>query len=238
MGPSSRLFLICCVFLWRVQAIKLPGRCPKVLPSVTNLSLPIEVYYSIPFEIENPSNIFRENGSSKRTIIIRTQPEFTDRGITIVRPLHENRGTYLVISEVVGRNNFSFTVESNVWDMAWKKIVCPFATVEELHVWRDGTIGFLWSCREDGDGQNHDEALLVSTERDKPPREEIRVSARKYVSEALVKLIDPENPFALGFEKQYGYFYCPLVVKEVRATWPFVGLFWFIMIMIFVVYLR
>lgn len=216
MTPPARVILLLHVlatFLCTavVQGIKLLGPCPEMPPTDQNVPFAdVDIFYSIPFSKDNPSNIFVESPPTGKPVfgkIIRDGIVFN--GLFINRH-QDNLNFVKIFSEVTSRDNVSLTLKTRVMNWTLRDRLCPDEFVEQVRVWSVNEWAILWSCYEKG--PEHDLALLVlvqhASKPNAPNEEELQSLVRKYGGKSV------EYPYRYGFFERYGLFYCPFKIQQ------------------------
>lgn len=236
-----------------VEGIILPGACPEALSSHTLPELKtMSIIYSIPFSHNKPSYLFREiNARDIKYYKIHffQSPVLGEYQILKYNTMRvDTRNT---CTNVARSNNASITLNSTI---SWKSprssqdLECPITIEEDVRVWFDSSYMLLWSCVEDKAKDERDEAVIIGSARDSmypeyvldPKKDtiELKEIASRYVSEALVQLVNlsyPENLWRFGNQDQM--FNCSDykdVLKNLPANkfqkWFFTGFVFFLIL--------
>lgn len=213
MGPARVILLLLlptALFCTGMQGIKLLCPCPELPPSEQNVNfVDFEIFYSIPFSADNPSNVFVESPPTGKAVFgkfIRNGSVLN--GLSITR--HQDNLQFVkVLSEVSSRDNASLTLKSRVLHWNLKDRLCPDEFVEQVRVWTEGDWVVLWSCYENGLEQ--DVAILVLVKhysKHQPTEDELKSLIHKYGGDGL------QYPYRFGFFERYGLFYCPFKIQQ------------------------
>lgn len=211
-----------------MAAIKLPGgHCPREPASNWGAfhTNPYNIY-SIPFSAEKPTHFFRRLSEANiKDKVFCIEVWFHKDGLLnkiaeFERNDVEARRCVFFDSRVIARNNVSYTVESNALGGCHKGEkeveLCPTPIYEEVRIWYEGPLTFIWSCAEGENQGEHEESLIIKddllfnlSQRNPSTQEEVRAAASKYMSRNLVDLIILGKDIDLDDGLQEDFYKCP-----------------------------
>lgn len=152
------------VLVCAVVGIKLPGPCPKALPT-HDVEIMTRMYpriiHRVPLSADSPSYLFRDSTPLQfktyyETSLHKGVYEMVEKSV-LANPKH------IYHSELM-RNPNSYTVNTTIRyqdDNSTKWCFEPI--IEEIRVYFDAGYAFVWTCLDNEDGTERDEAVVVCT---------------------------------------------------------------------------
>lgn len=189
------MMVVCSVLLHLgiSEGIKLPGPCPKVPPTSREKGpLSQKLRASIRFSDDTPSHVF--NVRCGTWFLIGNSADSPPEALEMTYTDYFIPGTF------EDNGNESYILRTSVRDKILRKLLCSETMVEEVRLWQDGDMSFLWSCVNSKNGLEHDAALLVTNVAE-VAEETVLKACRKFVSVEMVEhltfnvTINNEAPF-------------------------------------------
>lgn len=203
-----------------LTALKLPGPCPSVPPMTHDINIKdalsnAEILHIVPFTVHNSTLFYGTNASVLPGITLQIARPHRNRGPVKDFPIR-NQIDYVIVvcelNEARTQPNQSAFLQTNIEqlhdDRSRKSVnlsVCPTHTNDEVRLWSDGGFLIIWSCVDDLETGNHDEAVLTSYDQmdlllNLPPAEyndrmqTLKTFAESYISQDMLQAIDWTQP--------------------------------------------
>lgn len=217
-----------------LTALKLPGPCPSVPPMTHDINIKdalsnAEILHIVPFTVHNSTLFYGTNASVLPGITLQ-----------IARP-HRNRGP---VKDFPFRNQIDYVIvvcELNEARTQQNQSAFLQTNVEQLHDDRGRksvnlSVLIIWSCVDDLETGNHDEAVLTSYDQmdlllNLPPAEyndrmqTLKTFAESYISQDMLQAIDCTQPniYPEGFRSfdEFQVPICRLIISRDKLTKQF-----------------
>lgn len=168
MSLTSTVGLVICSAIL-VHGMELPGQCPVMPPSNWKSEFAARsnrITTLVPFTEDNASLLFPSVHTHQLLECLKLSFVQNYYDVDMSLEIYYDEGISMKLSGMIDKHkNGSFGLSGQIYEMAndWVNVECHRGLITEVfHVWVYGYIWIMWSCREDSNGVNHDEALLVS----------------------------------------------------------------------------
>lgn len=179
-----------------VQGIKLPGACPKDVPSSMECNISpdpsrdLTIVVGVAFSDDHPSNFFRHFNYTRFLNFLRFS--CPKGALTFIL---ERKSHLAVYSKEISKQNGFRTMRSTVFV---NSLVCHPPINDIVHMWLEEGVMILWSCKDNTkeEPRQHDEAVLIVVENQFPRPDKydeftrrLQSVSEKYLSAALMERI-------------------------------------------------